>query len=120
MTIISAILTSTLLSSNEMDADLCTMDRSIGLLEKVLKVKFDLQQVILNNREFRKRNLYDKCYDMEVQANDMNQYLRRSNTGKYPPTLPGKTLNRHSSLNRDRCGLVRYCSGTSFGKVCGW
>ena len=82
----TTILTSTLLSSNEMDTDLCTLDRHLGLQEKeVLKVKFDLQQVILNNRESTKDisllttendDLYNKCYDMEVQANHINQYSR--------------------------------------------
>ena len=100
----TTILTSTLLSSNEMDTDLCTLDRHLGLQEKeVLKVKFDLQQVILNNRESTKNvSLLTTendmtCYDMEVEANHINQYSRRSNIEirGIPENIHQRVLEKH-------------------------
>ena len=63
-------------------------NRVLHLEEDIAKLRFDLQEVIFNNRELKKQvallnkdndDLYGKLYYTELQLNQTNQYSRRSN-----------------------------------------
>ena len=96
-----------MLSTKESDANSSLLKGCLDLLEKeMLKLKIDLQQVIFKNRDLKKElaklmkendNLFDRCYDMEVELNTTNQYSRRSNVEirGIPESIQQRDLENH-------------------------